>query len=174
METWEKAKTAFVNENKENDRWLPYARATALRVFDALAAAECDVTVVSAVTSHCYGTTIHLNMLDPALPADELNAKLEAQRKIVTTITRLMCMPGRKERESAWDASSALQVTWRRETQNEARYNSDEVRHAYAESVQVARYMPPTCRFITKTEDVPASEAYTRTFTAIECGPEDA
>lgn len=144
METWESGIASFLKEAEENDKWLPYARATAVRLFHALEAAGCDVSVVGNITSHCYGTTLHLDALDPTLPAEDLNARLEAQRKIVTTITRLMGMPGRKEKESSWDASAALQVTWRRPTANEARYNSEEVRHAYAESVQVSQYMPPT------------------------------
>lgn len=180
--TWQDARRTFLAEERAHDKVRPIARRHTLELLEALEAAGCDLGAISSFHSSIMGTSISFVMLDHKWPAEELNPRLEAQRKIVLTITRHLGIDGRKEKQDAYYNPGALAVTWTKEEpvpkdENGISLFSDPeyIKRralAWAASVRVCEYMPPTCRFVSVVKHVPACAAHDVTVTEVVCGPE--
>jgi len=185
-ETWLQTRQEFLRLEREWDKARPVARGVTLQVLRALEDDQCDISAITSIMSGSFGTSIGFCPLNPKAPSEELNAKVEAQRKIVLSITRCLGIEGKKSK-APYDNTS-LSVDWNSEARerptdengNTIWSNSDprcveyvkHERHRCATSVHVSSYVPPTCRFVTKFRDYPARDAGTESYTEIECGPE--
>lgn len=176
---WAEDRTEFLAKERAFDKLRPIARRQTLRVMDALQAAGVDLSVVSSVMSHAYGTALMFAALDRNEKAATLNPKLEAQRAIVIAITRELGIEGKKSKEM-YSYTGALQVEWAEDPPRPEGTSWDDPAWtrarglAHANSVRCSEYVPPTCRFVTKVRHVEACEAHDQEYTAVECGPDEA